>query len=170
MNHRRIWTRIFTVSGYLALLVGAIDLLDGAIAVLLGGGLVALGTVTGQAGRGQITYRFCVAGLIALGVGALWALSRAGGIGGASGHSPCWGLLVLPYVAGWSLGVWGPGSPRWVLWLGSCLSLWFLALAFVFLRDGKDLAEWLASPAAVLALLGFITLAGCIFRLRKISR
>ena len=34
--------------------------------------------------------------LIAIGVGALWGLSMFGGIGGKSGHSIWWGVLILP--------------------------------------------------------------------------
>lgn len=169
MSQRRIWTRILLVSGFLALLLGAIDLLEGSIVILLGSGLVALGAVMGRAGRPQVAYRTWMFGLIALGVAALWGLSLAGGFGGESGHSPAWGLLILPYLTGWSLAVWGPGSPRWVLWLGSCISLWFLVLSLFLLRHSNSPAEWLMSPAAVLALLGIATLAGCNFRLRKSS-
>jgi len=35
-----------------------------------------------------------------VGVGALWFLSSLGGIGGKSGHSIWWGLLILPYPTG----------------------------------------------------------------------
>ena len=45
--------------------------------------------------------------LVALGVGALWGLSAVGGFGGSSGRSMWWGALLLPYPAGWILGVVG---------------------------------------------------------------
>ena len=39
--------------------------------------------------------------LIAVGVCAMFALSAVGGIGGRSGHSMWWGILILPYPLGW---------------------------------------------------------------------
>ena len=38
--------------------------------------------------------------------------AMAGGIGGSYGVSPWWAVLMLPYPIGWSMGIWGPGSPR----------------------------------------------------------
>jgi hypothetical protein len=37
-------------------------------------------------------------------------LSAAGGIGGRSGHSMWWGILILPYPAGWLLALAGAVS------------------------------------------------------------
>ncbi|MFM9090669.1 MAG: carboxypeptidase regulatory-like domain-containing protein, partial [Verrucomicrobiota bacterium] len=46
-----------------------------------------------------------ITALIATGVTAMLALSAVGGIGGHTGRSWAWGLLLLPYPAGWLLGV-----------------------------------------------------------------
>ncbi len=45
--------------------------------------------------------------LIAVGVAALFGLSAVGGIGGRSGHSMWWGLLILPYPLGWLMALAG---------------------------------------------------------------
>jgi len=40
-----------------------------------------------------------------LGVAAMFALSSIGGIGGESGRSMWWGILILPYPVGWVMGM-----------------------------------------------------------------
>ena len=45
--------------------------------------------------------------LIAVGVAAMFALSAVGGIGGKSGHSMWWGMLILPYPVGWLMALAG---------------------------------------------------------------
>jgi hypothetical protein len=66
------------------------------------------------------------------------------------------------------MGIWGPGSPRWLLLLGIAVGLWYEALvAMMFLSNGR------ARPrdiAAVLSALGVLTIVGCISRLRIRSR
>jgi len=37
----------------------------------------------------------------------MFALSAVGGIGGKSGHSMWWGVLVLPYPVGWLMALVG---------------------------------------------------------------
>jgi hypothetical protein len=37
----------------------------------------------------------------------MWVLSAFGGLGGATGRSPWWGLTILPYPAGWIMGIIG---------------------------------------------------------------
>ena len=49
----------------------------------------------------------CAFSLIAAGVAAMFALSAVGGIGGRSGHSLWWGLLILPYPVGWLMALAG---------------------------------------------------------------
>ena len=39
-----------------------------------------------------------------------------------------WGLLILPYLIGWTVGIWGPGSPRWMVWLGIPVGIWYLTI------------------------------------------
>jgi hypothetical protein len=62
-------------------------------------------TRTGQ--RSVLRYWVWVFILIAVGVGAMFVLSSFGGIGGRSGHSMWWGVLILPYPVGWLMAVAG---------------------------------------------------------------
>ncbi len=105
MNPRSFWSRVLVIIGSIAMLVGALDPLEGSIIILLGSGLVTLGTFLTKAGRQMLVYWTVVLALITIGVGAMFALSAVGGIGGASDHSMWWGVLVLPYPVGWVMGV-----------------------------------------------------------------
>ena len=164
MNARSLWSRILVVVGSIAMLVGALDPMEGSLVILPGSGLVAFGTFLGQSERRWIAYRVWVFILIAIGVGAMWSLTRVGGFGGNSGRSMWWGLLILPYLIGWSMGIWGPGSPRWVLVLGIIVGLFYQAiLPVVLTRGGKH--AWVG--AIVLSALGLVTIVGCIIRLRN---
>lgn len=164
MNARKRWSRILVIVGSIAMLVGALDPMEGSLVILPGSGLVALGTFLGQSERRLIAYRVWVFILIAIGVGALWRLSMIGGIGGDTGHSMWWGVLVLPYLIGWSMGIWGPGSPRWLLVLGIGVGLWYQAiLAMVLARAGLQHG----GAVFVLSALGVLTIVGCISRLRN---
>ena len=107
MNSRNLWSRILIIAGFIALVVGAIDPIEGSLLILPGSGMVAFGTFIAQSERRLITYRAWVFILIAIGVGALWGLSEVGGFGGSSGLSIWWGVLILPYPLAWSMGIWG---------------------------------------------------------------
>lgn len=74
------------------------------LVILPGSGLVTLGTFLGNSGRGLLIEWIWIFVLIAVGVGALFALS-AGGFGGVSEHSMWWGVLILPYPIGWVIGI-----------------------------------------------------------------
>lgn len=144
------------------MLVGALDPMEGSLAILPGSGLVALGTFLGPGERRLVAYRAWVFVLIALGVGALWGLSSVGGFGGKSGRSLWWGLLILPYLVGWVMAVWGPGFPRWFRMLGIGVGLWYLAiLMMVAARAGLQQA----GAALVIGVLGVVTIAGSVYRL-----
>ena len=105
MNARMLWSRILVIVGGIAMLIGAIDPLEGSLIILPGSGMVALGTLLGKSGHRLLVYWVWVFILIAVGVGALWGLSAVGGFGGSSGRSMWWGLVLLPYAIGWILGV-----------------------------------------------------------------
>ncbi len=89
------------------MVAGAIDPLEGSLLILPGSGFVALGAWLGRQSRAWLTYWLWVFGLIATGVGAMFVLSAFGGIGGRSGHSMWWGLLLIPYPIGWLMGIVG---------------------------------------------------------------
>ena len=165
MNTRGVWSRILFIVGSIAMLVGALDPMEGSVVILPGSGLVALGTFFGRSERRLIAYRVWVFILIAIGVGALWGLSSVGGFGGNSGRSMWWGVLILPYLIGWSMGIWGPGSPRWLLWLGIVVGLFYQAILLMVLAHGGKHA--MVGGGIVISGLGVLTIVGCIFRLRK---
>jgi hypothetical protein len=171
MNARMVWSRILFVGGGLAMLFGAVDPMEGSLLILPGSGLFALGTYLGQSERWLIAFRVWVFILIAIGVGALFGLSALGGIGGRSGHSIWWGLLILPYMIGWTVGIWGPGSPRWMVWLGIPVGLWYLTLFTMALRGGARAGApiW-TGPLLVIATLGLVTIVGCTYRLVRGSQ
>ena len=87
------------------MLLGTLDPLEGSLLILPGSGMVALAMYL--SGRDHQTVRYWTWAfiLIAVGVGAMFALSAVGGIGGKSGHSMWWGILILPYPVGWLMAV-----------------------------------------------------------------
>lgn len=105
MNTRNLWPHILVIIGSIAMLLGAIDPLEGSVVILAGSALVLLGTFVGQVDRQSRLFWMATFLLIAVGVGAMFALSAIGGIGGDSGHSTWWGVLVLPYPVGWMMGI-----------------------------------------------------------------
>ena len=167
MNTRDLWSRILTVAGGIGMAVGAIDPMEGSLLILPGSGLLALGTWLGGAERRVIVCRTWAFVMVAVGVGAMWGLSMVGGFGGSSGLSGWWGLLILPYLMGWNMAIWGPGSPRWLALLGIGNGVLFLTLAATVLNRGghKDLLL-----VAVIAVIGIVVLAGCIWRLSQYSK
>jgi purine-cytosine permease-like protein len=107
MNGRMLWSRILKVVGGIAMLLGTLDPLEGSLLILPGSGLITLGTFVGKGQRSALRYWVWVFILIAVGVGAMFVLSAFGGIGGKSGHSMWWGVLILPYPVGWLMAVAG---------------------------------------------------------------
>jgi hypothetical protein len=107
MNARTLWSRILKVVGGIAMVLGTLDPLEGSALILPGSGLVALGLHLGGEDRKTVHYWTWAFILIAMGVGALFGLSAVGGLGGKSGHSMWWGLLILPYLAGWLMALAG---------------------------------------------------------------
>lgn len=107
MNARTLWSRILKVVGGIAMALGTLDPMEGSLLILPGSGLIALGMFLGGSDRRTVHYWTWVFILIAVGVGVLFGLSAVGGIGGKSGHSMWWGLLLLPYPAGWLMALAG---------------------------------------------------------------
>jgi hypothetical protein len=107
MDARMLWSRILVTVGGIAMLVGALDPLEGSLLILPGSVLVALGFFLGKHERRIVVYSVWVVILIAVGVAAMFALSAVGGIGGTTGHSMWWGVLILPYPIGWIMALAG---------------------------------------------------------------
>lgn len=156
-----ILAKILTVVGGIAMAVGALDPLEGSVLIFPGSALLALGTWLGGANRREVRSKVAAFVLLAIAFAALWGFSSVGGIGGTTGRSLWWGLLiVVPYVIGWNLGIWGPGSPKWLLWLGAVTGAVFLAMAASFATKHMNIAS-------IFAAFGLIPLAGCIVRLKR---
>jgi hypothetical protein len=168
MNTAKPWTRFLLIAGYIAMLVGAIDPMEGSLLILPGSALVALGTYFSDEQRPMFSVRLRAFILILIGVGALFGFSMLGGIGGDSAYSGWWALLLLPYPIGWSMGIWGPGSPRWVLWSGILVGMWYLFMPILMtMLRGEDWLEEFGIVGLLLATMGIITIGGCIYRLRR---
>ena len=106
----RRWLRPLVIAGLTAMVLGAVDPLEGSIVIAVGSVLVALGTPRRESRVGD---RVWLAGLlIVVGVAALWIMSAFGGVGGRTGRSMWWLLVVAPYPAGWILGLVG-AVQRW---------------------------------------------------------
>jgi len=99
------WSRILIVVGLVAMLVGAVDPLEGSLVILPGTAVVALGATIGKSRHRRWLLGSFV--LVAVGVAVLFGLSAVGGLGGETGRSYLWALLLLPYPVGWILGAVG---------------------------------------------------------------
>lgn len=100
---KHLTARILLPLGVIAMAIGAVDPLEGSVLILGGSGLVALSTWLGRQGRKVAVYRTWLFGMIAFGVLAMFVLSNMGGVGGKSGRSMWWLLVLLPYPIGWLL-------------------------------------------------------------------
>ena len=107
MDARALWSRILITVGGIAMLLGAVDPLEGAVLIVAGSAAVLLGLWLGRWPRPIVVYWLWVFILIAVGVAAAFALSAVGGIGGTTGLSIWWGVLMLPYPIGWIMAVAG---------------------------------------------------------------
>jgi hypothetical protein len=99
------WSRWLIAAGLAVMIFGALDPLEGSIAILLGAVLVAVGAALVRSPYRTLPY--WALGLLTLGVATLFGMSAVGGIGGTSGRSLWWGLTLLPYPVGWVLGLVG---------------------------------------------------------------
>ncbi len=99
------WSRILVIAGLVATLAGALDPLEGSIVILLGTSLLALAAWIGGSQHRRLLYWSFA--LVAVGVGALWGMSALGGVGGPTGRSMWWLLVLAPYPVGWVMAVIG---------------------------------------------------------------
>lgn len=105
MSKRERWSRIFGIAGFIALLLGVIDPLEGCAVILLGSGLSALGAFLAKSRHKRfIAWAFA---MTAVGVAAVIIVSMLGGVGGSTGRSPWWLLTAVPYPIGWIMSLIG---------------------------------------------------------------
>ena len=170
MTKSNAWLRFLYIAGFILMLVGAIDPMEGSLLIVPGSGLIALSVFLGHEQRWIVIYRMLLFFLILIGVTTLWVLTIEGGFGGDTGLSIWWGLLFVPYLGSWSLSIWGPGSPRWVLWSGIGVGLWYQVILLMMLK--MPVSEQLETRIFLgfIAVIGLLTIIGCIYRLRKNRR
>ncbi len=105
MNRQIICSRVLNVVGLTAMLIGAIDPLEGSFIILPGVAVVVLAALIGKSRHTtQLCWSFA---LVAISVAAMVVLSRLGGVGGNSGNSSWWAVVLLPYPIGWLMGLVG---------------------------------------------------------------
>lgn len=107
MKARTVWSRILVIGGGVLMLLGVVDPLEGSLAVLAGSVAVMMGAVVGKSPLPVLGYSIWVTALVLVGVLALALLSAKGGLGGDTGRSMWWALVLLPYPVGWLLGIVG---------------------------------------------------------------
>ena len=160
--------QLLTTIGYIGMILGAIDPMEGSVIILPGSALVLLGHYLAGSERSLLMYRLWVFVMISIGVAALWGFSVVGGIGGESAYSMWWGLTMLPYPVAWSVGIWAPCSPRWVLWSGIVVSAWYMMMFIITLTHAiaqQNVEN--AITGIVIGIIAVLTTAGCIYRLRR---
>ena len=153
--------RWMVLAGGILIIIGAVDPLEGSLLILPGAGMTASGLWLGAAERSVILFHWMVFCLIAVGIGALWALRFAGGFGGESGRTNAWGLLVMPYVIGLPLALVGSGLPPWHYRAGLMVGVWYVLLGIMLLRRAGD--HW-QLPIGI-AFVGSMIVGGCLWRL-----
>ncbi len=165
MNKRQLWSRILFVIGGIAMAIGAIDPLEGCMVILPGCGLIALSTYLDNTDRRVLLYRLWGFILVIIGIAALWLISMKGGFGGDTGRSMWWGLLFLPYFVGWSIVMWGIGSPRWLSTLGIVVGLHYILMFINMAKHDtqQDIVQAIMNNIT-LGIIGIITIAGSIYR------
>lgn len=105
MDRRGVWTRILGIAGLVFMVLGAVDPLEGSVVIVGGSAMAAAGAHLGRSRhRRVLAWGF---GLILTGVAIMFGMSAIGGIGGSTGRSMWWALTLLPYPAGWVLGLIG---------------------------------------------------------------
>ena len=98
-------SRWFLWIGLALMLIGALDPMEGSVVIFAGSVVAALGAWGGRTKRRYLQAGAAV--LIGTGVGLLFGMSALGGVGGTSGRSIWWVLLVIPYPVGWIVGLTG---------------------------------------------------------------
>lgn len=156
------------VVGCIATILGAIDPLEGSLLILPGSLLVMLAAFIGKEEKAITRHRAWTFVLILIGVAAMWGMTAVGGIGGDTGISMWWGLIIVPYLIGLPMALWGPGLPRWAYWAGLVPGLWYLALAALISGEAGGIGnEASMSIVPVVVAVGIAVIAGCAWRLAK---
>ncbi len=99
----RRWARVLVVVGLVLMVVVIADPLEGSILTVPGVGAIAAAAILLRSR--YRTHSYWAAALLVLGVCAMWILSAKGGIGGDTGRSMWWAVVMIPYPVGWLYGL-----------------------------------------------------------------
>ena len=99
MVEKAKWTRVIYIVGVVALIIGAIDPLEGSVLIIVGSALLALSAYLNNDRHSKIFTTSLI--MIVIGVFFMFYFSSIGGFGGTSKLSWWWGLLILPFPIGW---------------------------------------------------------------------
>jgi hypothetical protein len=99
MKKKINWIRIVYILGVVALIIGAIDPLEGSI--VIAGGSIAVAFSTYLTHDRHWKPFLILSIMIVIGVFFLFFFSWLGGFGGRSTLSWWWGTLILPYPLAW---------------------------------------------------------------------
>lgn len=105
MEKRQIWTRVLAIAGLVLMVLGALDPLEGSLAILGGAVMAAVGASIGGSRHRTLLIRALM--LVLIGIALMFGLTAMGGLGGDTGRSMWWALVLLPYPAGWIMGIVG---------------------------------------------------------------
>lgn len=103
MKEKPKWTRIVFIIGIVIFLIGTLDPLEGSLLIVPGSLMMAFAAIMSKDRHRKIFT--ASATMIIVGVIMLFYISSLGGFGGTSKLSNWWGLVILPYPAGWLLTV-----------------------------------------------------------------
>ena len=103
MKKKINWVRITYLIGVVALIAGALDPLEGSVAIVAGNIALAFSTFLSKDRHFKIFLSTAI--MIIAGVSFLFYFSSLGGFGGTSTLSWWWGLLILPYPIGWLINI-----------------------------------------------------------------
>lgn len=96
-------SQILYIIGIIALIIGAIDPLEGSVVIAGGSVLIVIAAYLLKDTLRKLFLTSLV--LILIGVAIMFYLSSLGGIGGSSSLSMYWGLTILPYPIGWLMAI-----------------------------------------------------------------
>jgi hypothetical protein len=105
MSNRELWSRILAWAGLALMAIGAIDPFEGSVLILPGAAMTAVGASVGASRHRKLLA--WASGLVFAGVALMFGMSSMGGIGGDTGWSMWWALVLIPYPVGWVLGIIG---------------------------------------------------------------
>jgi hypothetical protein len=99
MKEQTKLTRTLYIIGVIAMIIGALDPMEGSV-IILGGNVLLVISLFMKNDRHKMHFLISLI-MIAIGVFFLFYLSSLGGFGGNSELSWWWGTLVLPYPIAW---------------------------------------------------------------------